>query len=118
MPSAEIFLCAEEKIVGFLVFEHGIDRRCRGETDGSWRQPGVAVCVVGAVDREHIVKYSADGEVADGIFYGWVGLERHADTEPVEVDRGDVWLLFLDVGLFLNNGSDGHHLLAGEADVL
>lgn len=118
MPSAEIFLCAEEKIVSFFVFEHCIDRRCGGDTDGTRRQPGVAVCVVGTVDSEHIVKYSADGEVADGIFYGGVGLKRHTDTEPVEVDRGDVGLLFIDVSLFLDNGGDGHYLLSGEADVL
>jgi hypothetical protein len=33
--SAEIFFGAEEKIVGFFVFENGIDGGDRGDADGS-----------------------------------------------------------------------------------
>ena len=35
VPSAEIFLCTEEKIVGFFIFEHSIDRGNRRYTNGA-----------------------------------------------------------------------------------
>ena len=118
MPSAEIFLCAEEKIVGFFVFEHSIDRGNRRYADGSGRQSCVAVGVVGAVGGEHVVQDSPDGEIAYGVFDSRVGLERHANAEPVEIDGRYVGLFFLGIGFLFYNGGNGKNLLAGETEVL
>lgn len=116
VPSAEIFLCTEEKIVGFFVFEHGVDRGSGGDADGSRGEAGVAVGIVGTVVLEHVAADATDGEVADGILDGGVGLKGHADAVAVEVDGGDVGFLVVGVGLLFNNGGDGEHLLAGEAN--
>ena len=109
VPSAEIFLCTEEKIVGFFVFEHGVDGGSGGDADGSRGEAGVAVCVVGTVVLEHVAADATDGEVADGILDGGVGLKGHADAAAVEVDRGDVVFLIVAVGLLLDDGGEGDY---------
>lgn len=112
MPSAEIILCTEEKIVCFFVFEHCVDRGNGGYADGSGGQPGISVGVVGTVGVEHVAFDAADGEVADGEFDCRVGLERHSYAEAVEVDGGYVGFFFLSIGFFFYNGGDGEYLLA------
>lgn len=113
MSSTEIVLCTEEKIVCFFVFEHCIDRGNGGYADGSWGQASVSVGVVGTVGVEHIAFDAADGEVADGEFDSWVGLEWHAYAEAVEINGGYVGFFFLGIGFFFHNGGNGEYLLAG-----
>lgn len=116
--SAEIFLGAEEKVGGFLVFQNGIDGGNGRDADGSRREAGIEVGVVGAVGGEHGAPDATDGEVAKGEFDGGVGLKGHTGSEAVEVDGGDVGFLVVGIGLFVDDGGDGEDLLAGEAEGL
>ena len=95
---------AEVYIGGLGGVEDGIDRGGGGETDGSWRQACVKVGVEGGLYVEVLVEDSLEGEVADGIFHGGVGLEEHALFQTVEVDAGNEGLLFVVVGFFFDDG--------------
>ena len=53
-----------------------------------------------------LVENAFEGEVADGVFHRWVGLQRHAPLQAVEVDAGHERLLGLVVGLLLDDGGE------------
>ena len=71
--------------------------------------------VVWAFGLEHLAFDATNGEIAYGIFYGGVGLQWHTDAIAVEVDGSNVGLLIVAVGLFLDDGGDGKHLVACKA---
>ena len=43
------------KVIVVLEVEHSIDAGKRGNTDGAWRQSGIAIGVIGAVER-HVIR--------------------------------------------------------------
>ena len=50
--------------------------------------------VVRTFAEQMLMKDSAKGKIAEGEFYGWVGLERHVTTQSVDVHpchHGTLW---------------------------
>ena len=99
---------AEVDIVGFRGVEDGFDGGFGGEADGCRGEAGVEVSVEGGVGGEVFVEDAAEGEVADGVFDGGVGLEGHAALEAVEVDAGNEGFFGVVVGFFLDDGGEDY----------
>lgn len=115
--TAEIFLGTEIEIVGVLVLQNGIDRGCGGYADGSRRETGMHIGVVGTVGEQHIGLDTLDGKVAYGKFDGGVGLQGHIDMQSVKVDGGDIGFFVIGIGLFFNDGGKGDDLLTSEVEL-
>ena len=65
-----------------------------------------------------LVEDALEGEVADGILHGGVGLEEHALLQTVEVDAGNEGLLFVVVGFFLDDGCKDDDVFEGFAKAI
>lgn len=106
--SASIWSCAEEKVIGIVGIEHGVDDLFRRDADGTRGETLMDIGVVWGVYLGISVRDAPEREITECEFYRRAGLQWHADAQTIEVDAGDFALVIGLVALLLDDrGQDG-----------
>ena len=106
---------AEIEVVVLLVKQHGIDSRQFGHADHRGRESFINIGIVGRRSFQVFVQNAPQSEVAQRVFHGRIGLERHPLAQAVDVDAGDAGHFVLLVRLLGDDRGQHHRLLARQA---
>ncbi len=106
-----------------LHVQHCIDTGHRWDADRPWRQSGIAVGVVGAVDREQVVVDALESELLPGELDRRVSLQRHtfgvfgiAKHQPVVVHTSDHRFFAVVGSLLVDDAGQRSHLYGIETE--
>ena len=117
MGAREVFLGTHVDVVVVLVVEDGIDACDGGDADGTWRQSGYSVGIVGRGGLQVYVEHTADGEVAYGIDDGGVALQEDASMEAVHIESGYACLFAVVGGLAVDDAGEGDDFVLRQSDL-
>lgn len=88
MISAAVGSGAEEKVIGIVSIEHGIDDLFRRDADRVLGKSLMDIGVVWGIDLGVSVRNASEREIAKCEFYRRAGLQGHADAQAIEIDAG------------------------------
>ena len=115
MGAGQVVLGAEIEVVVVGVVEHGIDRGDRRHTDRPRRQARIFISIVRGIDGQVGMQDAFDREIADSELDRRIGLQRHTALQPVDINPRHDGHFVLALGLLVNDRSEGHRPVAGEA---
>ena len=101
----------EEPIRDLRREEGRLETRLPRRRDRAGGEPRILIRVVGRIDGEVAIQHPPRAHL-HRILHRRVGLERHADLQPIEIDRGDRRALGPLAHLLLHDRCQGHHLVA------
>lgn len=103
VAAGEVFFGAHIYVAVGRSGEHGFEGGAFGDADWAGGEAGIEVGVVGRGGAQVLAGDAAQGEVADGKFYGGVGLQGHTPGNAVEVEARHHWSLVGLGGFFFDD---------------